>query len=605
MFALMRCCALIARWLAAGALCLVLLGASASLASERPNIIIILSDDVGFSDIGCYGGEISTPHLDGLAEGGLRFTQFYNAGRCCSTRASLLTGLYPHQAGMGWMTTYSGPPAYAGDLNRECVTLAEVLRPAGYSTYMAGKWHLTPPPTAEQAQAERATSEETDADGEKARDAIARHNWPLERGFDKFYGTILGACSYFDPGTLVRNNELIAPGDPDSYHYTDAISDNTAQFVRDHNQEKPFFMYVAYTAPHWPLHAKPDDIAKYKGKYDEGWDAIRDARLTRMKEMGLLPENTELAPNAKNWRDEERKEWQASRMEVYAAMLDSMDQGIGQLIKTLKDTGQYENTLVLYLSDNGGCQEEMRSNKARQQREKMEPTEPMAADALQMASVPEYTRAGEPVQWGRGVTPGPANTYMEVGREWANASNTPFRLFKHYVHEGGIATPLIAHWPDGIQRDGELESQPAHVVDIMPTLVQLAGAEYPAKFHEPESAIQPIEGVSLAPAFAGESIERSEPIFWEHEGNRAVRDGKWKLVARGATGKWQLYNLAKDRSELNDLAHEHPERVAELAGAWNAWAARAKVTPLTPYWPKEEAKNGKKPDAAARTRRLR
>lgn len=566
-------------------LALLVGGTPLSAADERPNVIVILSDDMGFSDIGCYGGEINTPNLDRLAQGGVRFTQFYNTGRCCPTRASLLTGLYPHQAGMGWMTTYAGPEGYAGDLNNRCVTLAEVMKTAGYNTYMVGKWHVTPKPTQAQLEA----------------DSLDRHNWPLSRGFDRFYGTIAGAGSYFDPGTLVRDNDLIAPENPDNFYYTDALSDHASQMIREHDRKQPFFMYLAYTAAHWPLHAKPADIAKYDGKYDEGWDKLRETRLARIKELGLLADDVALAPNVKDWSDEERKEWQSARMEVYAAMIDSMDQGIGRVVQSLRNTGQYDNTLILYLQDNGACQEEGRSNQARKRREGMEPAEPMAPDAVQMATTPEYTRSGEPVQWGRGVMPGPANTYMEVGREWANASNTPFRLFKHYVHEGGIATPLIAHWPQGIQRRGELETQPGHLIDVMATLVEVAQAEYPAKFHEGDIEIQPAEGTSLVPAFRGEALDRKTPIFWEHEGNRAVRDGDWKLVARGAQGRWQLYNLAKDRSELNDLSQEEPVKVTELSGAWNAWAGRAGVLPLTPYWPKpEEETSAQKQGAAPR-----
>lgn len=565
-----------------------LLGSASPLlaADERPNVIVILSDDIGFSDIGCYGGEINTPNLNRLADGGLRFTQFYNSGRCCPTRASLLTGLYPHQAGMGWMTSYSGPEGYSGDLNRRCVTMAEVLKTAGYSTYMVGKWHVTPAPT--QAQVDE--------------NEIPQHNWPLSRGFDRFYGTIAGAGSYFDPGTLVRDNQLIAPDHPDSFYYTDALSDNTSQMIREHQQgEKPFFMYLSYTAAHWPLHAKPADIAKYEGKYDEGWDKLRETRLARIKELGLLADDVALAPNVKDWTDADRKQWQSDRMEVYAAMIDSMDQGIGRVVQTLRDTGQFDNTLILYLQDNGACQEEGRSNKARRLREDMEPVEAMADDALQLKVVPQYTRAGQPVQWGRGVVPGPPNTYMEVGREWANASNTPFRLFKHYVHEGGIATPLIAHWPQGIKRHGELETQPGHLIDIMATLVEVGKAEYPTKFHDGDVEIQPAEGTSLVPAFAGEPLDRKAPIFWEHEGNRAVRDGDWKLVARGAKGRWQLYNLANDRSELHDLAEEQAGKVTELSGAWNAWATRAGVLPLTPYWPEPEEKaNAQKQGASPR-----
>ncbi len=548
---------------------------SESSADERPNILVILSDDVGYSDIGCQGGEIDTPHLNRLADGGIRFTQFYNTGRCCPTRASLLTGLYPHQAGMGWMVNYTGPEAYAGELNRHCVTFAEVLGRAGYSTYMVGKWHVTPAPTEEQA------SDNT----------INKENWPLQRGFDKFYGTIAGSGSYFDPAALAEDNELIPPDDPQGFYYTDAISNHAAQFIRQHDRQKPFLMYLAYTAAHWPLHAKQADIAKYKGRYDEGWDKLREERLAKLKKLGLLADEVQLAPNVRDWSDEDRKEWQASRMEVYAAMIDAMDQGIGRVLDSLRTTGQYDNTLVLYLQDNGACQEESRSQQARQRREKVKPVEPMAADALQFASVPEHTRSGQPTQWGREVVPGPANTYMEVGREWANASNTPFRLFKHYVHEGGIATPLIAHWPNGIRRRGELETQPGHLIDIMPTLVELAGAEYPETFHEGDAKIQPAEGVSLVPALAGEPIDRKVPLFWEHEGNRAVRDGDWKLVARGKMGTWQLYNLSKDRSELEDLSRDHPERVSELSGAWEAWAARVGAVPLTPYWPDETEEN--------------
>ncbi|MGI9458177.1 MAG: arylsulfatase [Aeoliella sp.] len=568
------------------AACVFLL--SIASADDRPNVVVILSDDIGYSDIAPYGGEMRTPTLDSLAAGGLRFTQFYNTGRCCPTRASLLTGLYAHQAGVGWMMKDNGVDGYRGDLNRHCVTLAEVLRGAGYGTYMVGKWHVTPPPTRKQFDEQ----------------AMPTHNWPLARGFDRFYGTIRGGGSYFDPGTLVRDDKLIPPENPESFYYTDAISDNAAQYIRQHDRAKPFFMYVSYTAAHWPLHAKPGDISKYKGRYDQGWDLLRDERLARMKKLGLLAENIGLAPHVRDWNQEERKEWQAARMEVYAAMIDSMDQGIGRVVQALRETGQYDNTLVLYMQDNGACQEEGKSSQSSVKRDKLEPREPVAADELQFDLVPEFTRAGQPVKWGRGVVPGPADTYMEVGREWANASNTPFRLFKHYVHEGGIATPLIAHWPKGIPRRGEFESAPAHLIDIMPTLVALAGATYPEKFHEEEQEISPLEGVSLLPAFAGESIERKSPLFWEHEGNRAVRDGDWKLVARGAKGKWQLYNLTEDRSELNDLADLHPERVAELNAAWQTWANRAGVLPLTPYYeePEEEQANKQGANRAKGTR---
>ncbi len=538
---------------------------------NRPNIVVILSDDMGFSDIGCYGGEIETPHLNQLAAEGVRYTQFYNNARCCPSRASLMTGLYPHQAGIGWMMTDNGVDGYRGNLNRRCVTLAEVLRTAGYSTYMAGKWHLTPAPNAKQIEA-----------GE-----VDTQNWPLQRGFDRFYGTIHGAGSFFDPNTLVRDNELIPPENPESYYYTDAISDNAAQFVRDHQGEQPFFLYVSYTAAHWPLHAKPEDIAKYKGRYDNGWGTIREERLKRLHDSGMIGLNVKLSPQVREWEKEERREWQIARMEVYAAMVDSMDQGIGRLLEALRERGELDDTLVLYMQDNGACAEEMKSSEARQPREGLEPAEPMADDALQTQMVPQFTRDGRPVKWGRGVIPGPADTYLEVGREWANAQNTPFRLFKHFVHEGGIATPLIAHWPNGIARKGELERRPAHLIDIMPTVVELAGADYPATFHD-DQPITAMEGVSLVPTFSGNSIDRKTPLFWEHEGNRAVRDGNWKLVARGAAGKWQLYNMGNDRSELHDVASLEPGKVAGLAAAWQAWAERANVLPLTPYFPKPE-----------------
>ena len=576
------------------ALVAVLASASATAVSnERPNIVLILADDIGYSDIGCFGGEIATPNLDRLAENGVRFTHFYNAGRCSPSRASLLTGLYPHQAGMGWITAFNGPPAYAGDLNRNCVTIAEVLRASGYRTYLAGKWDLTPQPTAAQVES----------------DSLQKHNWPLQRGFDRFYGTIHGAGSYYDPATLTRDNELVAPNNPNDFYYTDAIGNNAVSMIREHNREQPFFLYMSFSAAHWPLHAKPSDIAKYKGRYDEGWDKIREQRLARLKELNIVGPQVELAPNVLDWKNEDRKAWQSARMEVYAAMIDSMDQGVGRVLEALRSTGQYDNTLILYLHDNGACQEECRSQQARQRREDLEPSEPMAEGVLQLAMVPEYTRRGEPVLWGRGVTPGPANTYMEVGREWANASNTPFRLFKHYVHEGGIATPLIAHWPKGIERRGELEEQPGHLIDIMPTLIQVAQAEYPDTFHDGDQAILPTEGVSLVPAFAGESIGRKEPLCWEHEGNRALRAGNWKLVARGKQGKWQLYNLKKDRSELNDLASDEQTRVSELRGAWNAWAARCGVLPMTPYRPdkneekKQEAKRASTLQKVGPTRR--
>ncbi len=536
---------------------------------DRPNIVIMMADDMGYSDIGCYGGEIETPTIDALAANGLRFTQFYNTARCCPTRASLLTGLYPHQAGVGWMMQDSGYDGYRGELNRRSVTIAEVLRAAGYATYMSGKWHVT---------------KDTRPDGDKS-------NWPIQRGFDRFFGTIHGAGSFFDPNSLTRDNTQIAP-ESDDFYYTDAISDHAAKYIREHAErarDKPFFLYVPYTAPHWPMHALPDDIAKYRGRYAKGWDELRRERHERMIAMGIVEKEwtrTPRDPQAPAWVDAKDKPWFERRMEVYAAMVDRMDQGIAHIVKALRETGVFENTLVLFLADNGGCAEEYGSRGS----ERPDPArkverKPMRPGELQTRMQPTHTRDGRPVRTGYGVMPGPADTYIAYGLPWANASNTPFRRYKHWVHEGGIATPLVVHWPRGLARRGELEHQPGHLIDLMATCVDVAGAEYPKSYRGQE--IQPLEGRSLRPAFSGETIER-EALYWEHEGNRAVRVGDWKLVARGEAGPWELYYLAADRTELMDLSRARPKLAAELAARWDAWAKRAHVYPLVPYYKKRE-----------------
>lgn len=548
--------------------------ASSSLvtAAERPNIIVVLSDDMGFSDIGCYGGEIETPNLDALADGGLRFTQFYNTGRCCPTRASLLTGLYPHQAGIGHMMSDRGHDGYRGELGKDCVTIAESLGSQGYRCYLSGKWHVTKAVAA-------------DAD---------RHNWPLQRGFDRFYGTIHGAGSFFDPKSLTRNNDAISPfADPEYnppggiYYYTDAISDHAARFIVDHhvqNGDQPFFLYLSYTAAHWPMHALPQDIAKYEGKYDEGFKATHDARYKRLLELGLVDEKWGRNPLVWDWNTKVKdKKWESANMEVYAAMVDSMDQGIGRVCESLKSTGQFENTLIFYMQDNGGCAENYgrKMHKNGPPKRPVSPTlRPLEPDSLQPDMNPVQTRDGYPVRMGYGVMPGPEDTLIGYGEGWANVSNTPFRLYKHYVHEGGIATPLIAHWPDGIDRSGEIEHQPGHLVDIMATALDVAGAKHPSE--REEKVVQALEGTSLAPAFRGEALGRTAPLFWEHEGNRAIRDGKWKLVARGAKGPWELYNMEEDRTEMNNLAQKNPAKAKALAAAWQAYAERARVLPLNP-----------------------
>jgi arylsulfatase A-like enzyme len=544
----------------------------------RPNIVVILSDDMGFSDLGCYGGEIATPNLDALAAGGLRFTQFYNTARCCPTRASLLTGLYAHQAGIGHMMEDKGNafPGYRGNLNNSCRTIAELLKPAGYRNYAVGKWHVTP---------------FTDKDGPKG-------NWPLSRGFDRFYGTILGGGSFFDPSSLVRDETMISPYadpsyKPQTYYYTDAIADNAIQFVKDHakdNVKDPFFLYVAYTAAHWPMHALPEDIKKYAGKYDGGYEPIRKARFEKAVKLGLIDANQGLSPQAEEWNKVTNKKWEAACMEVYAAMVDRMDQGIGKLVAQLKRNGQFENTLILFLQDNGGCAELQGRTPTKDHPNIERPEKPafpaMSPEQFQInAVVPMQTRDGFPVRMGTKVMPGGPDTYIAYGRGWANVSNTPFREYKHWVHEGGISTPLIAHWPKGIAASGELRKQPGHLIDIAATCLDLSGAEYPKMVGN--VAITPLEGKSLLPAFAGKSIDR-DALFWEHEGNRAVRIGDWKLVGKHAM-PWELYDLTKDRIEANDLAAKLPERVKEMRAKYESWANRANVA----TWPVNPAKKTK------------
>jgi len=545
---------------------------SADSSIARPNIIVIMTDDVGYSDLGCYGSEIKTPNLDALAQGGLRFTQFYNTARCCPTRATLLTGLYAHQAGVGHMVDGGGPKSgsesYSGELSHRAATIAEVLKPAGYANFVAGKWHVTGKTNPEAPE--------------------AKNNWPLQRGFDRFYGTIHGAGSFYDPNTLTRNNKYISPFadaeyQPKEFYYTDAINDHAAKFVTEHHQQnaaKPFFMYVAHTAAHWPMHAKEADIDKYKGKYAAGYDAIRAARVAKMKQLGLLDPRWKVSPQAGDWSKVKNKVWEARCMEVFAAMLDCMDQGIGRLVETLKKNGQYENTLILYLQDNGGCAEGMGRNGPFKQRGAAPSLATLASDYLQPDMIPKQTRDGFPVRQGEDVMPGPSDTYIGYGQNWANVSNTPFREYKHWEHEGGISTPLIAHWPRGIisTRQGQLETQPSHLIDLMATCVDIAGATYPSELNGQQ--IQPMEGMSLAPAFSGNPLNRSNPIFWEHEGNRAIRIGNWKLVSKHP-GDWELYDMATDRTEMNDLASEQPERVAEMSTLWTAWADRVNVLP----WP--------------------
>ncbi len=548
---------------------------SKNSSAPRPNIILIMSDDMGFSDIGCYGSEIKTPNLDKLASNGLRFTQFYNNGRCCPTRASLLTGLFPHQTGVGMMMRDKNLPGYKGDLNKNCVTIAEALKPAGYTTYMSGKWHVTK---------HKNTQDETE-----------KYNWPRQRGFDRFYGTITGSGSFFDPSTLVRDNKYITPVNdpkykPETFYYTDAISDNTVKFIKEHSKQKkknPFFIYVAYTAAHWPMHALPEDIAKYKGKYDKGWDNLRKERHERMIRMGIVDSKWKLSKRDKGipaWEDEPDKKWNTRCMEVYAAMIDNMDQGIGRIINELKKQSRLDNTLIFFLQDNGGCAEEQGRKKKQKQKDPDKVLrKPMGPDEIQHNSKPQYTRDGRPVRRGRGVMPGPADTYLGYGQPWANASDTPFRKYKHYIHEGGISTPLIAHWPAGIKTKNKFRNQVSHIIDIMPTCVEVAKAKYPSEYKGEK--IKPAEGISLLPVFSNKTLG-PRILCWEHHGNRGIRDGKWKLSAIGREGKWELYDIEADRSETNNLAREQPERVKKLDAKWQEWAKRTNVIP----WPEKKKK---------------
>ena len=491
-------------------------------------------DDMGYSDIGCYGGEIPTPNIDRLAANGLRFSQFYNTARCCPTRASLMTGLHPHQTGIGGMTNSptkqrdveTTPYGYHGFLNRDCVTIAEVLKPAGYHTYMAGKWHL----------------------GYHKED-----RWPLQRGFERYYGIIAGACSYLWPHGdrgITRDNEPIEIEKGSGYYTTDAFAENAIKFVEEQKDDKPFFLYLAFNAPHWPLHAKEEDTSKFVGKYTCGWDELRKQRRRRMIEMGLIKEQWGLSPRdrgARAWDKltDKQKEQLDYRMAVYAAQIHCVDYNIGELVETLKKQGKLDNTLILFLSDNGGC---------------AEPYKDLGGGKFEDINNPDK---GGAISYGQG---------------WANASNTPFRRFKVWVNEGGMSTPLIAHWPAVISgQKGRITDCVGYLPDIMATLVEVTGAEYPKRHNGRK--IHPLEGRSLATAFGGKEPEPHEWMFWEHMGHCAVRHGKWKALQEFRSEKWELYDIEADRCEMKDLAGEHPEITARLAAKWHEWAKRCHVVP--------------------------
>ncbi len=500
---------------------------------NQPNILLIMADDMGYSDLGCYGSEIQTPNLDALAKEGLRFTHFYNAARCCPSRASLLTGVYPHQAGMGAMIRRNvkdnpRPGSYQGYLSENTVTIAEVLKEAGYYCSISGKWHV----------------------GEE------HPSWPMDRGFDDYYGLISGASNYFDitrtkskgaHRLFAKGNEEYRPP-KEGFYITDAITQHALQTLeKTKNEKKPVFMYVAYTAPHWPLHALPEDIAKYKGRYSDGWDILRDERYTRMQKMGLIDSSMDLSPRdpkIPTWENAENKELMALKMAVYAAQIDRLDQGIGKIIQKLKESGKFENTLIMFLSDNGGCAE---------------------------------TGVYGTNFWKNDIEPGSVDSYQSYGRGWANVSNTPFRYYKQWVHEGGISTPFIVHWPIKIQEQGEIVTDQGFITDIMATIIDVSGATYPQTYKG--NIIVPLQGKSLVPVFEGGKRENHKYLFWEHMGNMAVMKGNWKLVSqrKEGEGKWALYNLENDRAELFDLSQKEPEIAKELLIAYKGWANKMEL----------------------------
>ncbi len=483
--------------------------------SRRPNIILIMADDMGFSDIGGYGSEIQTPNLNRLAAGGIRFTQFCNTSRCCPSRASLLTGLYSHQAGIGSMIQDWGLPGYRGFLNDRCVTIGEGLKPSAYHRLMVGKWHV----------------------GEE------RPHWPLDRGFEHYFGLISGADNYFRPQRqMALENQPWKPTAP-GFYMTDAFADHALELIDEYGRKPdPYFLYLAFTAPHWPLHAWPRDIAKYRGKYLKGWDRLREERHQRQIEHGIVQAKWGITPRDElvpAWDTVKDKEGDDLRMAVYAAQIDRLDQNIGRVLRKVKELGQEEDTLIMFLSDNGGCAE-------------------------------EKIRGEQP------VPPGPADSFTSYGRRWANASNTPFRLYKHWVHEGGIATPFIAYWPSVIKQAGTLHHGRAHIIDLMATVLDIAGVSYPDTYQGHK--IHPLEGKSLLPTFEHKPRELHDYLFWEHSGNRAAWSADWKLVSR-FPDRWELYNLADDRTEMHDQSAAQPERLAAMRRAYDAWAARSNVAP--------------------------
>ena len=500
----------------------VLLGATALFSQKRkPDVLLIMADDMGYSDLGCFGGEIRTPHLDALAENGVRFTNFYSENMCWVSRASLLTGVY-HRTSLK-----------NGALHKRCVTLPEALRKAGYKTLMAGKWHLA-----------------------GKNNAI----YPNDRGFDRFYGILGGASSFFAPHSLSRDRKNVEGEyrENESYYFTRAIADNALAFLKEVPADQPLFLYLPFTAAHWPLHAPGEDIDKYKGQYAMGWDKLRQKRLARMKDLGVISENVSLSkrhPNVPAWKEEPNKPWQQRRMEVYAAQVTIMDEAIGKIITALRKTGRFDDTLTFFTIDNGGCHVEYTTKR-------------------KGSYLPEKTRDGRQMKPGNipNFMPGPEITYQSYGYGWANASNVPFRLFKQYDHEGGIHTPMIAHWPKGIAGKGRIDKSLSHLIDLMPTILDAAKVTIPPNAKD-KSRI-PWNGHSLLPALQDKGQVDHKRLFFSHAKGRALRKENWKLVRVGSSKKeagWELYDLSMDPNETKNLAKSMPDKVKQLAAEWLEW----------------------------------
>ena len=520
--------------------------AQAFNAQNRPNIMVVMVDDMGFSDLGCYGGEIKTPNIDSIAKKGLRFTQFHNCARCCPTRASLLTGQYPHEVGL----TNNG-----NSLTRNGITISELLKTAGYNTAMAGKWHLSFTPVLPGNQHQKWIDHQIEHSP-----FAPIESYPINRGFDKHFGIIWGVGNHFDPFSLVDGTEPVKDV-PDDFYFTDAITDKAVEYLNDFNKsEKPFFLYYSHCAPHWPLHAKDEDIKKYKGKYDGGWEKLRKDRYQRQLDMGLFDKQNHPQPTlmdeGKKWNElpEKERAYQARKMEVHAAMIDCIDQNFGRVLDTLKKNGQFDNTLILFLSDNGASPESY---------------------PLPGYDRNEYTRDGEKILYNRNApldVIGTERCSCGIGPAWANAANTPFKYWKKESFEGGCNTPLIVHWPNGLKaKPGSVTDQTGHVMDIMATSMELAEARYPEKYNGHK--LTKVRGKSLTPILKGKTRKGHDILFFEHEFGRSVIQGDWKLVEfSDRKQKWELYNLKKDATESNNLADKNPQKAEELRTKWVKWA---------------------------------